>query len=112
MQLADYKKEKTIAPADEQTAQQFVILTESMEQHNYVQYEISNFCREPYFAEHNTNYWKGIPYLGIGPSAHSFNGESRSWNVRNNASYIKKIAANELANESERLSATDQYNEY
>ncbi|MDB5227485.1 MAG: coproporphyrinogen oxidase [Bacteroidota bacterium] len=112
-QLADLiKKKKTVAPADEQTAQQFQILTEAMKEHNYLQYEISNFCREPYFAEHNTNYWKGIPYLGIGPSAHSFNGEVRSWNIRNNAQYIKKISANELPDESENLSSADKYNEY
>lgn len=106
------KKQKATEPNDEQTAQQFSILIEEMQQHNYVHYEISNFCKTPYFARHNTNYWKGIPYLGIGPSAHSFDGKMRYWNIANNAIYTKKILANELANESEFLSKTDKYNEY
>ncbi|HUM52998.1 MAG TPA: coproporphyrinogen III oxidase, partial [Chitinophagales bacterium] len=62
--------------------------------------------------KHNTNYWKGISYLGIGPSAHSFDGFKRYWNVANNAIYAKKILNNQFANESEILSLTDCYNEY
>jgi len=111
--LADMiKKKKTIQPSDEQTAQQFTVLLEEMKKHHFTHYEISNFCREPYFAKHNTNYWKGISYIGIGPSAHSFDGEKRYWNIANNANYAKKLLSNELANESEILSVTDKYNEY
>lgn len=106
------KKKKVIEPSDEQTAQQFSILLEEMSKHNFTHYEISNFCIEPYFAKHNTNYWQGISYLGIGPSAHSFNGEKRFWNIANNALYSKKIMNNELTYESEILSITDKYNEY
>lgn len=106
------KTKKKNAPEDEKTAQQFSILMDKMQQQNYIHYEISNFCKAPHFAKHNTNYWKGIPYLGIGPSAHSFNGTQRFWNITNNATYAKKILNNELANESELLSKTDQYNEY
>lgn len=106
------KTKKTIAPDDEKTAQQFSILMDNMQQHHFLHYEISNFCKEPHFAKHNTNYWKGISYLGIGPSAHSFNGKQRFWNITNNAVYAKKISNHSLANESEILSATDRYNEY
>jgi oxygen-independent coproporphyrinogen-3 oxidase len=111
--LADFiKKKKALPPGDEQTAQQFSVLLEEMKTHGYTQYEISNFCKEPHFVMHNTNYWKGIPYLGIGPSAHSYNGTQRSWNVSNNALYAKKIMKDEPANEYEVLSITEKYNEY
>lgn len=106
------KNKKAIAPNDEKTAQQFSILMDKMQQHKYTHYEISNFCKEPHFAKHNTNYWKGISYLGIGPSAHSFDGKKRCWNITNNTKYVKKIMLNKLANESEFLSKTDNYNEY
>ena len=106
------KNKKTSAPDDEKTARQFTMLMKNMQQHNYTHYEISNFCKEPHFAKHNTNYWKGISYLGIGPSAHSFDGIKRYWNIANNTLYAKKIKQNELANESEILSITDKYNEY
>ena len=106
------KTKKISAPNDEKTARQFSILMDKMKQHHYNHYEISNFCKEPHFAKHNTNYWKGISYLGIGPSAHSFDGVKRYWNIANNAIYTKKILNNEFANESEVLSKTDSYNEY
>jgi oxygen-independent coproporphyrinogen-3 oxidase len=106
------KKKKIKEPGDEQTAEQFMILTTEMERHNFVHYEISNFCKTPYFAKHNTNYWKGISYLGIGPSAHSFDGEKRCWNISNNANYLIKIWNNESAGECEILTVTEKYNEY
>ncbi len=106
------KKKKSLEPDDEQMAQQFSILLEEMSKHHYTHYEISNFCMEPYFAKHNTNYWKGIPYLGIGASAHSYDGVKRYWNIANNTTYAKKINENKLANESEILSEADAYNEY
>lgn len=106
------KKKKSIEPSDELMAQQFSILLDEMSKHNYTHYEISNFCKEPHFAKHNTNYWKGVPYLGIGASAHSYDGVKRYWNIANNAVYAKKVLNNELANESEILSETDAYNEY
>lgn len=106
------KKHKIAAPEDELMAQQFSILLEEMNKHNYTHYEISNFCIEPHFAQHNTNYWKGIPYLGIGPSAHSYDGIKRYWNIANNALYTKQLFQNILANECEILSKTDAYNEY
>jgi oxygen-independent coproporphyrinogen-3 oxidase len=106
------KKKKSVEPSDELMAQQFSILLDEMSKHNYIHYEISNFCKEPHFAKHNTNYWKGDPYLGIGAAAHSYDGLKRYWNVANNAVYVKKIMNNEPANESEILSETDTYNEY
>lgn len=105
-------RNKTEAPSDERMVQQFSILQREMKMHAYTHYEISNFCREPQFARHNSNYWKGVPYLGIGPSAHSYDGESRFWNISNNAIYAKKILQRETANEREILSKTDRYNEY
>lgn len=81
-------------------------------EHGFEHYEISNLAKPGHYSTHNTNYWKGEPYLGIGPSAHSFNGNSRQWNVRNNSQYINKIAEGFGYFEQEQLSASDQYNEY
>ena len=97
---------------DEKAQQQFVILTDELEKANFVHYETSNFGKEGFFSKNNSSYWLGKTYLGIGPSAHSFNGEQRSWNVRNNSKYIKAIQQNELPLERETLSKTDRYNEY
>jgi oxygen-independent coproporphyrinogen III oxidase len=106
------KRQAVTAPDDEQTAQQFLLLLEHMKAAGYTHYEISNFCREPNFARHNTNYWRGIPYLGLGPSAHSYDGKRRSWNIANNALYAKQLQDDTLAQESELLSIKDHYNEY
>jgi oxygen-independent coproporphyrinogen-3 oxidase len=73
---------------------------------------LSNFAKENYFSKNNSSYWLGKKYIGIGPSAHSYNGISRSWNVSNNLLYIKAIQENQLPNEEETLTITDQYNEY
>lgn len=95
-----------------QSARQFLALMENMEVQGFEQYEISNFCLPQHYSKHNSNYWKGVKYLGIGPSAHSFNGESRQWNIANNQQYLKSIAQNELPAEKEVLTAKDQVNEY
>lgn len=106
--------EKGVVPDvdDEQAQEQFHILLEKLESEGYVNYEISNFGKSDYFSKNNSSYWKGKPYLGIGPSAHSFDGTTRSWNVRNNTKYIKGISQNQLPIEREKLSVTDRYNEY
>jgi len=83
-----------------------------MLKNGYEQYEISNFCLPGHYSRHNSSYWKKDKYLGLGPSAHSFHGDSRLWNVANNAIYIKSINAGELPFEEEVLSAIDAYNEY
>jgi oxygen-independent coproporphyrinogen-3 oxidase len=78
----------------------------------YEQYEFSNFALPGYRSKHNTSYWQQKKYLGIGPSAHSFTGNSRQWNIANNALYISSIENNTVPFESEILSASTQYNEY
>ena len=89
----------------------FNILRKETQRHNFVQYEISNFGKKGYFSKHNTSYWQGKSYLGIGPSAHSYNGISRSWNIANNARYLKALAQNILPSETEILSIKDRFNE-
>lgn len=97
---------------DELAQEQFHILIEKLEDADFVHYELSNFGKSNYFSKNNTAYWQGKSYLGIGPSAHSFNGKERSWNIRNNTKYIKSIQENKLPNETEMLTVTDKYNEY
>jgi len=110
--LASFIKKGKYPPLDEKQAQQhFKILTKKTKDHDYIAYEISNFGKVNYFSKHNTSYWQGKHYLGIGPSAHSYNGTSRSWNIANNAKYIKAIQENKLPSETEYLSKTDQFNE-
>ena len=100
----------TVASENEQS-DQFLRLLEMMEENGYEQYEISNFSIPRFESKHNSNYWKGEWYVGIGPSAHSFNGTSRNWNLANNRGYMKTIASNENTFETELLSEADQFNE-
>ena len=97
---------------DDQAHEQFHLLKEKLEDHGFIHYELSNFGKEGFFSKNNSAYWQGKPYLGIGPSAHSFNGTQRGWNVRNNTKYIKALQQNELPIELETLTKTDRYNEY
>ncbi|TMM32296.1 radical SAM family heme chaperone HemW [Polaribacter aestuariivivens] len=102
-----------ISNVDEEKAQeQFYILLEELKKADFIHYELSNFGKENFFSKNNSAYWLGKSYLGIGPSAHSFDGKQRSWNVRNNTKYIKSIQDNKLPIEREILSKTDVYNEY
>ncbi len=94
------------------SAEQFEILMNEMQENNFIHYEISNFGKEGFFSKHNSNYWKGIYYLGLGPSAHSYNGNSRQWNVRSNSAYINSLAKNKVPYEKEVLSSEQKYNEY
>jgi oxygen-independent coproporphyrinogen-3 oxidase len=103
---------KVLAVSDEQSASHFRILKEEMGWNNFIQYEISNFGLEGSFSKHNSNYWKGAHYLGLGPSAHSYNGLSRQWNVSNNAKYIKSLQENTFKAEVEVLTVEQKYNEY
>ncbi len=106
-------KKGKIEKVDDDLAQaQFEILRDALEKADFVHYELSNFGKQNHFSKNNTAYWLGKSYLGIGPSAHSFDGRQRSWNVRNNSKYIKQIALNTLPIEREILSVTDRYNEY
>src|SRR5690606_32850728 len=77
-----------------------------------IHYELSNFGKEGYFSKNNTSYWLGKKYIGIGPSAHSYNGTHRSWNITNNSMYIKEIQNGKLPSEIEELTLSDRYNEY
>jgi oxygen-independent coproporphyrinogen-3 oxidase len=99
-------------PKDEVAHKHFEILVQTLEDRGYIHYELSNFGKENYFSKNNSAYWLGKKYIGIGPSAHSYNGISRSWNISNNSIYIKSIAEGKLPNEIEILSKTDRYNEY
>ena len=96
---------------EEQSARQFKMLMDEMRGHNFEQYEISNFARDKKHAIHNSNYWFGKKYLGLGPSAHSFNGVSRRWNVSNNINYINSLEKNELNFEEEILTEAQKVNE-
>jgi oxygen-independent coproporphyrinogen-3 oxidase len=106
--------EKGIVPDvdDEMAEEQFQILLTQLERAGFTHYELSNFGIPGYFSRNNTAYWQGRSYIGIGPSAHSFNGVRRSWNIANNALYIKGINLGQLPMEVETLSQRDQYNEY
>ncbi len=111
--LAHFVKKGMVKPVDEvQAGRQFEMLMNRAEAGGYEHYEISNFARPGYRARHNSNYWKGESYLGLGPSAHSFNGTSRQWNLANNAKYIKQIRTAEQWYVQEQLTAQDRYNEY
>ena len=111
--LASFIKKGLIKPVDDQVAQDhFNILVQKMEENGFVNYEISNFGKPNYFSKNNTAYWLGKKYIGIGPSAHSYDGNNRAWNINNNAKYLKAIEKNELPLEIEMLSQTDKYNEY
>lgn len=105
------KKRKQDVDTDDQ-ARQFQLLMERLEAAGYEHYEISNFAKPGYRSRHNSSYWSGAHYLGLGPSAHSFNGVSRQWNVANNALYIKSIEMGSLQMEKEVLSEKDRFNEY
>lgn len=109
----DFKVKKEIAIDDEKSSELFLEMIDRLEKNNFIQYEISNFGKENYFSNHNSNYWKGIEYIGFGPSAHSFDGVSRQWNISNNSLYIKNVTdKNETYFEKEILSESDQFNEY
>jgi oxygen-independent coproporphyrinogen III oxidase len=97
---------------DEVASTQFQILLETLEENDFIHYELSNFGKEGYFSKNNSAYWLGKKYLGIGPSAHSFDGISRGWNVSNNVVYLKSLQADRLPLEKEKLTTTDRYNEY
>jgi oxygen-independent coproporphyrinogen-3 oxidase len=106
------KKGNQLPVNDEQSAAQFVSLIDKLAVAGFDHYEISNFSLPGKHAVHNTNYWRGVPYLGIGPSAHGFNGHVRYLNVASNAKYISELTAGRLAETVEELSLHDRFNEY
>lgn len=111
--LAHFVASGKAAPVDEeQAARQFEWLMDAMAAAGYEHYEISNFAKPGWEAVHNGNYWRGQAYLGLGPSAHSFDGESRQWNVAHNHRYLQSIAEGRVPFEREVLTPDDRYNEY
>ncbi len=97
---------------EDRAARQFEMLMESAATKGYEHYEISNFAKPGRYARHNTNYWRSESYLGVGPSAHSFDGISRQWNVANNAQYINQLSEGKIPFEREVLTPVQRYNEY
>lgn len=99
-------------PEDEVAQEHFHILVDKLSENGFIHYELSNFGKENYFSKNNSSYWLGKKYIGIGPSAHSYDGKNRGWNISNNSLYIKSIQENKLPIEIETLTKTDRYNEY
>jgi oxygen-independent coproporphyrinogen-3 oxidase len=111
--LHSFIQKGIISQLDDEVAQeQFHILVDKLQEHEFIHYELSNFGKENYFSKNNSSYWLGKKYLGIGPSAHSYDGVARSWNVSNNSLYLKSLSENKLPSETETLTKTDRYNEY
>ncbi len=111
--LANFIKKGIVKPVDDEVAQEhFNILLDAMEEVGFESYEISNFGKPGFFSKNNTAYWQQKKYIGIGPSAHSFDGKRRGWNINNNPKYIKSLEQNRIPIEVEVLSKKDKYNEY
>lgn len=110
--LAHQIQTKKLVDVDEEKQErQFQMLIRTLTAHGFMHYEISNFAKQGFLSRHNSNYWKGKSYLGVGPSAHSYDGKNRSWNLANNSIYLKNLAENKLVNEIEVLSENDRFNE-
>lgn len=105
-------KGKEKAMNENQSSEQFMTLINRLTEAGFEHYEISNFAKPGMYSKHNSNYWEGVNYLGIGPSAHSFNGESRQWNIANNHRYISEIQENKIPAELEFLTPENRINEY
>ena len=106
------KEKKKEDIQQEKQAEQFLLLMQWLEDAGYEHYEISNFAKPGFRSRHNSSYWQGKKYLGLGPSAHSFNGESRQWNISNNNIYIESLEKNEIPFEREILTLSQKANEY
>jgi len=103
---------KNKAINEDAAVQHYKLLCNALYNAGFIHYEISNFAKPNFYSVHNTSYWQQKNYLGIGPSAHSFNGYSRQWNIKNNALYLKKIKEGEVFFEKEELSISTKFNEY
>lgn len=107
----EVKKKRLITASDAEQSLQFELLIDVLSKNGFEQYEVSNFAKEENYARHNSNYWKGIPFIGVGPSAHSYNSNQRRWNVANNSLYYKNVSKNNTWFTKEQLSEVDQWNE-
>lgn len=111
--LEKYIQKEIILPLDEEFVyDQFNLMYDKLLNLNYINYELSSFAKKGYFSKNNSGYWLGKKYVGIGPSSHSFDGFSRSWNVSNNNLYVSDIQNNKMYHQKEKLTHVDQYNEY
>lgn len=111
--LEKYIQKEIILPLDEEFVyDQFNLMYDKLSDLNYINYELSSFAKKGYFSKNNSGYWLGKKYVGIGPSSHSFDGFSRSWNVSNNKLYVSDIQNNKMYHQKEKLTQIDQYNEY
>ncbi|MFC5282288.1 radical SAM family heme chaperone HemW [Pedobacter alpinus] len=111
--LASFINNGKQKPMDEvQSAAQFQYLIEKLTEEGFEHYEISNFAKPNKYSKHNTNYWRGVNYLGVGPSAHSFNGETRQWNITNNAKYNAQLELGKIPFDLEVLTLENKFNEY
>jgi oxygen-independent coproporphyrinogen-3 oxidase len=106
------RRGKDIPLNDEQSASQFITLIDKLTIGGFEHYEISNFSKPRKYAVHNTNYWRGVTYLGIGPSAHGFNGNVRYLNIANNAAYLSSMELGKIPETIEELDLYDRFNEY
>ena len=106
------KKQMTPAPEDSTAARHFQMAVDYLADKGYAHYEISNYAKAEGYSKHNTNYWRQVPYLGLGPSAHSFDGITRQWNVAHNKQYIDQISTDQIPATKETLTTSDLYNEY
>ncbi len=106
------RKKKVSPPNDEKTISEFELLMKRASEAGFEHYEISNFARNNKYSRHNTSYWQRKKYLGVGPSAHSYNGNSRQWNISNNKKYINVLKENIVPFEVEKLSEKNKFNEY
>ena len=105
-------KGKMYTVSEEASVAQFDILLDTLQAAGYEHYEISNFARRGFRSSHNCSYWLQKPYIGVGPSAHSFDGKTRQWNINNNSRYIAALEAEDTWFESEHLTVAEQYNDY
>ena len=111
--LHHFIEHKKCTPIEEEkSVRQFIQLMDTLEKVGFIQYEISNFAQKGFYSQHNSNYWKGENYLGLGPSAHSFNGTLRQWNISNNIRYIQQISQGLVPAETEEINVKQRYNEY
>ncbi|WP_081209127.1 radical SAM family heme chaperone HemW [Salegentibacter sediminis] len=111
--LQKFIEKGKVKPVDDEAARRhFEILVETLTNNGFEHYEFSNFGKPGYFSQNNTAYWLGKTYLGIGPSAHSYDGNTRKWNVTNNSLYIKALAKDQIPQQTEKLSTADKFNEY
>ena len=106
-------QQHSVSQVDEDSSLNFFsTLIDTLSAAGYEHYEISNFCKPGMYSRHNTSYWQGIPYLGCGPSAHSFDGDSREWNVASLNQYLSSIEQGQRQHETEQLNTQTRYNEY